>query len=134
MSKPTWLDRDEVDAIHERQLQLHGGRAGTRDDGLLESALAAPCNAFSYGVEDFFVLAATYAERIARNHPYVDGNKRAALLAATVFLRLNGWKVRAPAHETIERTLALAAGQSDVETYARWLRERAIKDVRAQVR
>ena len=126
--EPTWLDRSEIDAIHERQLALHGGRAGTRDEGLLESALAAPQNSYAYGETDLFQLAAIYAHRLVRNHPFVDGNKRTALLGATVFLRLNGWRVRAPTEQTIERTLSLASGQIEKEEYAVWLRSNARPD------
>mgnify|MGYP002788690516 FL=1 len=90
MSEPTWLSIELVVAIHGEQLQEFGGPAGLRDRGMLESALGRPRNKWSFGEEDLATLAAAYAFGIARNHPFVDGNKRAALLALITFLGLNG--------------------------------------------
>ncbi len=90
MSEPVWIDLDVVLAIHDEQLAEHGGQAGVRDRGLLESALARPRNQFSYGESFLPRLAASYAFGISRNHPFLDGNKRTSLVVAELFLDLNG--------------------------------------------
>jgi len=90
-----WLDKRLVLAIHDEQLREHGGAAGIRDEGLLESVLARPLNAASYGEPGLAELAALYALGIARNHPFVDGNKRTAYVALEVFLDLNGFDLTA---------------------------------------
>lgn len=123
--EPAWLDRSEIDAIHDEQIERHGGAEGVRDGDLLESALQAPLNLWHYEQADIFMLAATYADRLANNHPYIDGNKRTALLAALVFLRLNGQVVRASNREAADRTLALASGRIDAAEFGEWLRSAA---------
>ena len=127
MTKPEWLLRSVVEAIHDAQLAEHGGAAGIRDAGMLESALARPENAHDYGETDVCVLAAAYAFEIARNHPFVDGNKRTAFLAAYVFMRLNGWNLVASEIEATRAVLALAAGDLDQPAFAAWLRENAAR-------
>src|SRR4051812_28810146 len=92
-SEPMWLAKADALAIHDRQLAEHGGGSGVRDDGMLESALARPVNRWSYGDEDPASLAAAYAFGIARNHPFVDGNKRTAWVLARSFLMLNGYEL-----------------------------------------
>lgn len=91
MNDPNWVSREEVDFIHEAVIEVGGGASGLRDPSLLESALARPRNLFAYGEADLFLLAAAYAEGIARNHAFVDGNKRTAFYVATDFLEKNGW-------------------------------------------
>ena len=94
MSEPVWLTADLAIAIHEEQLRIFGGPPGLRDRGMLESALGRPINKWSYGESDLAALAASYAFGIARNHPFVDGNKRLAFAAADVFLRIDGWRLQ----------------------------------------
>lgn len=90
MTAPTWVTRVDVEAIHETMIEIGGGSYGLRDAALLESALARPQNLYAYGKTNIFLLAASYSERIARNHPFIDGNKRTALLTADLFLADNG--------------------------------------------
>jgi death-on-curing protein len=122
MSEPIWLLRSTVDAMHDAQLVEHGGAPGVRDAGLLESALARPKNRHAYGETDLCELAAAYAFGIARNHPFVDGNKRTALLAAFVFLRINSLHLVADEVGAAESVLALAAGQMTEAAFSEWLR------------
>jgi death on curing protein len=123
MSEPVWLDIEAVAILHDEQLVEHGGAAGVRDMGLLESALARPRNAWSYGQGDLVALAALYASGIMRNHPFVDGNKRAGFLAAYVFLDGNGLEIVADEGEVVVQCLALAASEIGEDEFAAWLRE-----------
>lgn len=123
MTAPVWLPLDVILAIHEDQIAEHGGLAGIRDANLLDSALARPINAFSYGEEDICALAALYAHAIVRNHPFADGNKRTSFVACELFLEENGMLLAASDEDCIEKTLALAAGQIDEHAYAAWLRK-----------
>lgn len=111
-------------AAHREQLAIYGGGDGVRDIGLLESALARPQHLASYGDPDAAELAASYAFGIARNHPFVDGNKRVALMVCEAFLLKNGFEVRATNGELVPIFLALAAGELSEEELAGWLRER----------
>ncbi len=95
MSEPKWLVRKEIEMIHSHVIDAAGGSHGLRDANLLESAIARPLNHYAYGEDDIFQLAASYAEGIARNHAFVDGNKRTAWTAADVFLRKNGYAIEA---------------------------------------
>ena len=124
---PTWIMRRDVDAIHSKQLREHGGRACLRDAGLLDSALAAPRNQQAYGEDDLALLAASYADAIVCNHPYVDGNKRTAFLCAFTFLMVNGLRLTAPEEEAVDRTIALASGVIGPDAYAEWLRANSTK-------
>ena len=122
MSEPIWLGVELVIDIHSEQLALFGGPDGLRDRGLLESALARPVNKHAYGETDLAALAASYAFGIARNHPFIDGNKRVAFASFLVFLGLNGVRFRVePAHATAS-VLALAAGELDEEAFAHWVK------------
>lgn len=121
--EPTWLERRWVDALHFQQLQRFGGSYGVRDGGAIESALARPRNRWEYGEErDPAALAAAYAFGLARNHGYVDGNKRIAFVAAAVFLDLNGWELDAPEPDVVLTMLALASGELEEEDLSRWIR------------
>jgi death on curing protein len=123
VTEPEWLDIEIMLDIHAEQLALFGGPDGVRDAGLLESALARPVNKFAYGETDLAALAAAYAFGIARNHPFVDGNKRAAFAALIVFLGLNGIDF-APAPEAATAImLSLAAGEVGEEILAHWIRD-----------
>ena len=122
-TEPKWLGVDSVLVMHEEQLAEHGGAAGVRDLGLLESALARPRNAWSYGQSDLIALAGLYAAGIMRNHPFVDGNKRTGFLAAYAFLYVNGTEIVASEAEVIVQCLSLAGGEIDDAEFADWLRE-----------
>jgi death-on-curing protein len=124
MSDWIWLRADVVRALHDEQLSEHGGGAGLRDLGLLESALARPENLMAYGEPDAAALAAEYAFGIARNHPFVDGNKRSAAVAALLFLDLNGFAFTISEPELVVMTLSLAAGELSEEEIASWFRDR----------
>ena len=125
MTRWIWLDPTVVVAIHDAQIAEHGGCAGTRDAGLLESALARPRNLVAYGAPDHADLAAAYGYGIARNHPFVDGNKRSAFVAVELFLALNGYQLGAGDSDCIMTILAVAAGDIDETTFATWIREHA---------
>ncbi len=121
MSEPEWLDVDIVLDFHAEQLSLFGGADGIRDIGLLESALARPVNKFAYGETGLAELAAAYGFGIARNHPFIDGNKRTALASMIVFLGLNRLDLDAPQEEATAIVLSLAAGEITEEALARWI-------------
>src|ERR1700686_1028744 len=123
MREPEWLDVNIMLDVHAEQLALFGGCDGIRDLGLLESALARPLNKFAYGETDLAALAAAYAFGSARNHPFVDGNKRAAFGAMIVFLGLNGIDFLVPSESATVVILALAAGEVDEEGLTRWIRD-----------
>ena len=123
MTEPIWLPLDLVLAIHESQLRKFGGPAGVRDLGILESALGRPQNKWAYEGADLPVLAAAYAFGIARNHAFVDGNKRAALLAAVTFLGLNGIDFKVDEAEAAVMIRDLAAGIVSEEGLTRWIRD-----------
>jgi death on curing protein len=123
VTEPEWLDTDIILDIHAEQLALFGGGDGMRDLGLLESALARPLNKFSYGETDLAALAAAYAFGIARNHPFVDGNKRAPFGSMIVFLGLNGVDLDVPPEDATAIILEVAAGEIDEDGLARWLRD-----------
>lgn len=125
--EPDWIGLDLVCAIHARQLSEHGGTPGIRDHGMLESALGRPQHLLAYGGDsvDMPALAAAYAFGIARNHPFVDGNKRTAYVVCRTFLVLNGWDVVASLADRYRQVMALAAGEIDEDAFAEWLRRNA---------
>lgn len=123
MSAWVWIDGAVLLAVHDEQLAEHGGAGGTRDIGLFESAIARPQHLAHYGTPDAADLAAAYGHGIARNHPFVDGNKRTAFVAAELFLLLNGLELLASDADCVTTMLVVAAGQMDEATFARWLRE-----------
>ncbi len=117
-----WVDVDVVLAIHDEQLAEHGGAEGVRDRGLLESALARPQNLLAYGSPDLADLAAAYASGIARNRPFIDGNKRTAWVVSETFVELNGFEIAADDAGAYEAMLALAEGRIDESAFAGWMR------------
>jgi death-on-curing protein len=123
VTEPVWLPIDLVLSIHDEQLRQFGGPSGLRDRGLLESALARPLNKFGYGSDDLAELAAAYAFGLARNHAFVDGNKRIAFLAMVTFLGLNDIEFAVPEAEAVVMMLAVAAGEVDEDGLARWIRD-----------
>lgn len=119
----TWVLESVALAIHEAELAEHGGISGVRDAGLLSSAMARPQNLAAYGDRpDTADLAAAYAFGLARNHPFLDGNKRTAFVVMELFLNLNGWALKADEAECISTMLSLAAGDLAEKTLAAWLR------------
>jgi death-on-curing protein len=122
-----WVDRRALELLHDESLAEHGGAAGLRDEGLLESALARPLNLAAYGSPEVWDLAAAYGVGLAKNHAFIDGNKRAAFLAVGMFLALNGYRLTAPQADATLTMLAVAAGQMDEATFARWLRQHTQK-------
>ncbi|RWX75822.1 type II toxin-antitoxin system death-on-curing family toxin [Neorhizobium lilium] len=126
MSLPKWLSRQAIEIIHSEQLAEHGGLSGIKDDNALEAALARPLHKNAYGEDDIFRLAAAYLYGFARNHPFSDGNKRTAYLAAFTFLVINGHLIEASQAEVIEFVLAVAAGEIDEDGAARFLRDHTV--------
>jgi len=125
MSEPLWMDQDLLVRLHDELLRVTGGASGIRDEGLLNSALARPVNRYAYeGVADIVELAATYAVGIASNHPFVDGNKRAAFMALGLFLEDNGLRLTATQDAATEAVLGVARGEVDIPTLIEWLRTR----------
>ncbi len=126
---PRWLTPAMVIALHEESLALFGGLRGVRDKGLLESALARPQNRFAYEPSvDLAVLAAAYGFGLARNHPFVDGNKRVAVLAVAVFLSLNGRLFDPEEIDEVQTILALAAGELSEVDFATWVQANCVSD------
>jgi death on curing protein len=123
MTEPRWLDVNIVIDVHAEQLALFGGADGIRDLGLLESALGRPLNKFAYGQTNLAALAAAYAFGLARNHPFVDGNKRAAFASIIVFLGLNGIDFDVPPEAATAMLLGLAAGEIDEDGLAHWIED-----------
>ena len=121
-----WLDQAVLIAVHEMQLTEHGGGAGLRDLGLLESALARFLNSAAYGEPDACALAAAYGCGIARNHAFIDGNERTAFVAVELFLRLNGWRLAASDADCVLTMLAVATGELTENEFAAWLRAHAV--------
>jgi death-on-curing protein len=126
MTDWVWIDPRAISAIHDEQLAEHGGGAGLRDAGLLESALARPVNLAAYGAPDAAALAASYAVGIAKNHPFVDGNKRTAFVALELFLALNGYELMADDVSCVVTMLAVAAGEMDEDALAAWVRNHTV--------
>lgn len=122
--EPLWLDARDANAIHDRQSAEHGGATGIRDAGLLDSALGRPVNRWAYDKDDPASLAAAYAYGVARNPPFVDGNKRTAWVLARLFLAINGYRLQFDPADAITMMLALAAGELEEDIVAQWFRNR----------
>lgn len=122
-----WIDKQALLLLHGESLAIHGGLSGLRDEGLLDSALARPLNLAAYEMPDLFDLAASYGVGLAKNHPFNDGNKRAAFLAVGLFLALNGYRLRVGQIEATQTMLAVAAGELDEPGLAAWLRDNTQK-------
>jgi death on curing protein len=121
--EPNWLTYEQVLAIHARQLRRYGGAPGLRDEGILRSALERPVNKWQYEQADLALLAAAYAFGLAKNHAFVDGNKRVAFIAMVVFLRKNGVRFAPDQAQSTKIILALAAGEVSEDNLARWIRD-----------
>lgn len=122
-----WLSQDVILAIHDEQLSEYGGPVGVRDAGSLASALARPEHLAHYGQPDVADLAAAYAAGIVRNHPFVDGNKRTALVAAGVFLALHGFRLVADDADKVLTVLGLVTGEVSEEQFGQWLRRHCVE-------
>lgn len=122
-----WVNRHALLLLHAESLAEHGGAAGLRDAGLLDSALARAQNLAAYGTPDYAQLAAAYGFGLAKNHAFVDGNKRAAFLATGLFLALNGYRLTATQADATLTVLALAAGEIDEPAFVNWILERSVK-------
>ena len=120
-AEPCWLTREAVLAIHAQLLARFGGSSGIRDDNMLESALAKPRQLHAYGQPNAYEMAAAYAFGIVKNHPFIDGNKRAGFVAAYTFLGINGIDFTASEEEAVIFTRGLAAGDVTIEEYTLWL-------------
>ncbi len=123
MTEPIWIANLEVLAIHDRQLAEHGGAAGIRDIGLLESAIARPQQLHAYGDPDIFDLAAAYTFGIVQNHPFADGNKRTGFITGILFVELNGRRFTASEPDATQAVLDLAIGEMSEGEFAAWLRD-----------
>lgn len=117
-----WVDKRALVLLHDESLAEHGGAPGLRDEGLLDAALARPLNLTAYGDPDWAALAACYAVGLAKNHAFVDGNKRAAFLAMGLFLYLNGWRLQATQAQATLTMFDVASGVLDESGLAQWLR------------
>ncbi len=127
MSGIVWLDRLAIELLHSENIADHGGLPGLRDEALLEGALARPQNLHAYeGLEDVFALGACYGVALAKNHPFNDGNKRAAFTACILIVEMNGWRVEADQAEAASIMLDVAAGTVGQDGLAAWLRDNAI--------
>ena len=122
MKTSVWVVRETVLSLHDQSLVEYGGGAGIRDEGLLDSALHKPEQLFHYGKPTIFDLAASYGFGIVKNHPFIDGNKRAGFVVAIVFLELNGYHFHASEADAAVNTLALAAGELSESHFAAWLK------------
>jgi death on curing protein len=121
VSEPVWLSKSALLLIHRDQMDVFGGPAGIRDEGLLDSALARPANLHGYRTPTLIEMAAAYVVGIVRNHPFLDGNKRTGFLAGAIFLERNGLRIQADQGQVIAAMLALAAGTLDEKGFAAWL-------------
>jgi len=122
-SAPRWIDKEALILLHAESLAEHGGLEGLRDEGLLDSALARPLNVHAYEeVTDIARLAAAYGVGIAKNHPFADGNKRAAFLSVGLFVGLNGQRLVADKADAIRVMLAVAAGELSESEFAEWIK------------
>lgn len=126
-AEPEWIELETVHAAHSRSLAEHGGAEGVRDHGLLESAMERPRNRFAYeGVSDPVELAATYMVGLAKNHPFVDGNKRTAFIAGGAFLIINGFRLMAEEADATVTMMGVAAGAINEGALAGWIRSKTV--------
>lgn len=126
MNEPLWISEEIVLAIHQDQIRQHGGSLGVRDENLLAASLARPRHLFAYGQPDLFDLAAAYGYGLAKNHPFIDGNKRTAFMAMYVFLGLNRYLLEVPEMEVVQMMERLATDRETQESLAQWLRKNSV--------
>lgn len=121
-----WLDKDLLVTLHDESLTMHGGASGIRDQALLDSALNRAPNLAHYGTPDFAELAAAYGVGLAKNHAFVDGNKRVAFLSVGLFLALNGFQLKATQVDATLTMLTVAGGELNEEDFAKWIRANCV--------
>jgi len=126
MNEPLWISEEIVRVIHQDQIQQHGGSLGVRDENLLAASLARPRHLLVYGQPDLFDLAAAYGYGLAKNHPFIDGNKRTAFMVMYVFLGLNRYLLEVPEMEVVQIMERLATDQENQESLAQWLRQNSL--------
>jgi death-on-curing protein len=126
MNEPIWITREDCLAYHESLLERFGGLSGIREESLLDSAFNRPKHLFAYEKPSIFQMAASYAHGIAKNYPFLDGNKRAGFIAAALFIETNGYRFQAPEEEAVLETLSLAASETSEEAYATWLESTSV--------
>ncbi len=130
MNNPLWVLPEVVIAVHQMLLEEHGGLPGIRDEALLDSALSRPRQRFAYGDKfSVFDLAASYSYGLAKNHPFMDGNKRIALSVGAIFLEMNGYSLNAPEAETVVIFEQLAGGDLSEENLADWFKISSVPNV-----
>lgn len=129
MNEPLWISEAIIRVIHQDQIQQHGGSLGLRDENLLSASLARPRHLFSYGQPDLFDLAAAYGYGLAKNHPFIDGNKRTAFMAMYVFLGLNGYLLEVPEIEVVQIMEGLATDPETQDSLAQWLRQNSVLEL-----
>jgi death-on-curing protein len=128
-TEPVWIEGFEARVLHERLLAIHGGLAGVRDEGLLDSAVARPRQILSYAPTAGLIdLASAYTVGIVKNHPFIDGNKRVGFVVGVLFLELNGFRFNASEADAADVVLAMAAGTLDEAGFTRFLRENSIRE------
>ncbi|MDD2834116.1 MAG: type II toxin-antitoxin system death-on-curing family toxin [Methylotenera sp.] len=127
MTQFRWVDKRLLVTLHDESLALHGGASGIRDEGLLDHALSRAVNLAMYGNPDFAELAAAYGVGLAKNHAFVDGNKRAAFLSVGLFLGLNGYKLKATQVDATLTMLAVASGDMVEADFANWMRQNSVQ-------
>ena len=124
MTSYNWIDPKALRMLHEESLALHGGSSGVRDEGLFESAMARPQNLAHYNENsDIAELAASYCYGLAKNHPFIDGNKRVAFLSVGIFLAINGYRLKVTPADAIQAVLGLASSEISEEAFASWIRD-----------
>lgn len=126
MNEPLWISEKIVQAIHQNQIQQHGGSLGIRDENLLSASLARPKHFLAYGQPKLFDLAAAYGYGLAKNHPFIDGNKRTAFAVMATFLLVNGYLLDVPEMEVVEMMEQLATNQQTQESLAKWLEKNSV--------
>ena len=126
MNEPLWISEEIVRVIHQDQIRQHGGSLGVRDENLLSASLARPRHLFAYSEPDLFQLAAAYGYGLAKNHPFIDGNKRTAFMVMYVFLGLNRYFIDVPEMEVVQIMEGLVTNQETQESLAQWLRQNSV--------
>ncbi|MDJ1177372.1 type II toxin-antitoxin system death-on-curing family toxin [Roseofilum sp. BLCC_M91] len=129
MTEPLWISDEVVRAIHEDQIEQHGGSLGIRDENLLAASLARPRHWFTYTEASLFELAAAYGYGLAKNHPFIDGNKRSAFMVMYTFLGLNGYLLEVADREVVEMMERLTTDEENQESLAQWLEKNSISTV-----